>query len=177
LRKELKGNLGLFLVCAEITKRNLIALPTSRNTKGIDLIILDDETNRSVGLQVKCSDRNEYPVINSYWDNYKKEIQRKIISPFVFVDISDISNINNPKYFILSREETINVLTEVIEQYIARYLQKKNQTRDEVIRERKKAGKKKDVWVIKQELIKKYEGKWDTVLNILKKKSLTSGCT
>jgi len=165
LRKEIKGNLGLFLVCTEITKRNLIALPTSRNTKGIDLVVLNDESNKSVGLQIKCSDKKEYPVINSYWYDYKEEIRKKIISPFVFVDISDI---NQPRYFILSKKETVNVLIKTIEEYIGRYLQKTQKSIDEILAQRKKNKNRKDVWAIKQEWIEAYEDKWNTVLNIIK---------
>ncbi len=69
--------------------RNLIALPTSRNTKGIDLVILNDESNKSVGLQIKCSDKKEYPVINSYWYDYKEEIRKKII-PLLYLWIYQI---------------------------------------------------------------------------------------
>ena len=165
LRKEIKGNLGLFLVCTEITKRNLIALPTSRNTKGIDLVILNDESNKSVGLQIKCSDKKEYPVINSYWHDYEEEVRKKIIFPFVFVDISDI---NKPRYFILSKKEAVNILIKEIREYVNRYLQRTQNPIDEILAQRKQNKNRKDVWVIKQEWIESYENKWETVLSIIK---------
>jgi len=46
IEKEFKGNVGLFLVCAEFSKRNLIAMPTSRNTKGYDVVVLNPKTNK-----------------------------------------------------------------------------------------------------------------------------------
>ena len=101
IKKEFKGNVGLFLVCAELSKLNLIVMPTSRNTKGYDIVVLNPCTNKSVGLQVKCSDRKEFPIFSSHWKNYKEKIDEKILSPFVFVDISEI---NNPRYYILTRE-------------------------------------------------------------------------
>ena len=45
--RQFKGNLGMFLVCAELSKHNLIAMPTSRNTKGYDIVVLNPRTNRA----------------------------------------------------------------------------------------------------------------------------------
>jgi len=51
IKKEFKGSVGLFLVCAELSKQNLIAMPTSRNTKSYDIIVLNPDTNRSIGYK------------------------------------------------------------------------------------------------------------------------------
>jgi len=81
IKREFKGNVGLFLVCAELSKLNLIVMPTTRNTKGYDIVVLNPCTNKSVGLQVKCSDRKEFPIFSSHWKNYKEKIDEKILSP------------------------------------------------------------------------------------------------
>ncbi|MDD4877220.1 MAG: hypothetical protein PHQ86_08875, partial [Dehalococcoidales bacterium] len=102
IKPQFKGNIGIFLVCAELSKLNLIAMPTSRNTKGYDILVMNPETNKSVGIQVKCTDRKDFPILSSYWKNYEEEIQRKIICDFVFVDIADLKN---PGYYVLSVAE------------------------------------------------------------------------
>ncbi len=78
----------------------------------------------------------------------------------------DISDINQLRYFILSKKETVNVLIKTIEEYIRRYLQKTQKSIDEILAQRKK--NRKDVWAIKQEWIEAYENKWNTILNIIK---------
>ena len=140
IKKEFKGNVGLFLVCAELSKRNLIAMPTSRNTKGYDVIVLNPETNRSIGIQVKCSDRREFPVFSSYWKNYKEKIDEKVISPFVFADISDI---NNPAYYVLTKDEVKSLMEE-------------------------KNKKKPELWALKLSDVEKYKNNWNSIIDLLK---------
>ena len=77
LKKEYKGNVGLFLVCLEISKKNLIALPTSRNTRGLDLIVLHPDTNKAVGLKVKCSDQKKRKFWRRIGITTRKQCKRK----------------------------------------------------------------------------------------------------
>jgi hypothetical protein len=53
LEKSLVGACGVFHVSAELSRRGWIAMPTIRNTKGIDLIATKD--NRDVRIQVKTN--------------------------------------------------------------------------------------------------------------------------
>lgn len=39
LPKQVVGNVGLYYVCYELSKRGWNVLPTSRNAKGVDIII------------------------------------------------------------------------------------------------------------------------------------------
>jgi hypothetical protein len=99
IRREFKGNIGMFLVCAELSKLNLIALPTSRNTKGYDILLMNPDTNKATGVQVKCSDKRDYPVLSSHRGDYDSAIEAKVLCDFVFVDIADL---DKPGYFIVS---------------------------------------------------------------------------
>jgi hypothetical protein len=69
--REFKGNLGLYLVCVELSKLNLITMPTTRNTKGYDIMVMNPATNKATGVQVKCTDKKDFPVIASHWSDYK----------------------------------------------------------------------------------------------------------
>jgi len=165
IKKEFKGNIGLFLTCAEVSKMNLIALPTSRNTKGLDLIVLQPDTNKSIGVQVKCSNKREYPIFASFWHDYKEVIQEKIISPFVFVDISVIER---PEYFILSKNQITKEIQTKIQNYINKYIQRHNANVADIHIKEKNKTKKKDNWTIEHNQIEKYLAKWDSITDLIK---------
>ncbi len=165
IKREFKGNLGVFLVCAELSKRNLIAMPTSRNTKGYDVIALNPDTNISIGIQVKCSDKGEFPILTSHWSNYKEKIKEKIISPYIFVDIS---NLEKPNYYILTKEEMKNLMIERIESYIRKYQEKHNTTFEEMLKMEKETKRKPDVHVIKLKDIENYKDKWNSIIDLLR---------
>jgi len=163
-RPQFKANVGVFLVCAELSKNNLIAMPTSRNTKGYDIVVLNPETNKSVGIQIKCTDKKEFPIISTHWKDYEKKVEEKILCDFVFVDIS---NPDNPKYFLLSDEEMKNVLKSHIKKYLNEFKKRRDLTLEQLFDKEEKEKWKAQLWVIKLNEIEKYEGKWETIFNRL----------
>lgn len=52
---SLIGSAGVYYVCAELNMNGLIALPTVRNTKGMDIVVLNQEGSFLANLQVKTS--------------------------------------------------------------------------------------------------------------------------
>ena len=59
---QLVGNIGLFYVCYELSKRGWNCLPTTRNAKGVDLIIYSQDAKKHYTIQVKSlSKRNPIP--------------------------------------------------------------------------------------------------------------------
>jgi len=62
LPSQLIGNIGLFYVCYELSRKGWNCLPTTRNAKGIDSIIYDLNGERKFTIQVKAlSRRNPVP--------------------------------------------------------------------------------------------------------------------
>ena len=55
LSTQIIGNIGLFHVCYELSRRNLNVVPTSRNTKSVDVIVGNEDFSRHVTVQVKAS--------------------------------------------------------------------------------------------------------------------------
>ncbi len=51
----LSGVAGVYYVAAELSRRGLIASTTSRNTRGIDVLVSSQDASRQVGVQVKTS--------------------------------------------------------------------------------------------------------------------------
>lgn len=166
MKPQFKGNLGMFLVCAELSKRNLIAMPTSRNTKGYDIVVLNPETNAAVGVQVKCSDRKEFPILSSHWKDYREKIKEKITSPFVFVDISDP---DKPNYFIVSDEDLKSLLQSSIERYVSGLGQKRGLSWEEMLETERASKRKADLWVVRLSDIEAYKSRWEHITNRLQR--------
>ena len=54
LDRQIIGNIGLYYVCYELSKRNWNVLLTSRNAKGIDILIYDQSGKNTHTIQVKA---------------------------------------------------------------------------------------------------------------------------
>ena len=52
-RNQLVGNAGLYYVCYELSKRGWNAMSTSRNARGVDVVIYDQKGSNSHTIQVK----------------------------------------------------------------------------------------------------------------------------
>lgn len=60
------GNIGLYYICYRLSLYGWNVLPTSRNAKGIDIIIYSQNASRNETIQVKTlSKRNPVPLGNS----------------------------------------------------------------------------------------------------------------
>jgi len=55
LSNDLVRVAGVHYVVSQLSMRGLIAMPTIRNTSGIDILVTDPSTNASANLQVKSS--------------------------------------------------------------------------------------------------------------------------
>jgi hypothetical protein len=62
LKKSLVGACGVFYVSAELSRRGWIAMPTIRNTSGIDIVA--SKGDKTVNIQVKTNSygKAEYPL-------------------------------------------------------------------------------------------------------------------
>jgi hypothetical protein len=54
ISNQLVGNMGLYYICYELSKRGWNALPTSRNARGIDIVIYGQDAVRKYTIQVKA---------------------------------------------------------------------------------------------------------------------------
>jgi hypothetical protein len=70
--KALMGAAGVHFVASELSLRGLIALPTIRNTAGIDIVVVNKPGTWQANLQVKTSRSkvNFWPVSKNF-DNWK----------------------------------------------------------------------------------------------------------
>ncbi|MEG8946411.1 hypothetical protein [Rosettibacter firmus] len=92
---QIVGNMGLYYVCYELSKRGWNVLPTSRNAKGIDIVIYNQNAKRTHTIQVKTlSKKNPVPFGNNM-DN--------LIAEYVIIcrKVHD----DKPEMFIISSSE------------------------------------------------------------------------
>ena len=162
--QQFKGNLGLFLVCAELSKRNLIAMPTTRNTKGYDIIVLNPKTGKAVPLQVKCTDKKDFPILNTYWRDYEERLEETILCDFVFVDISAL---NQPNYCIVSDKNLKDILKSSIKGYANQYQRRHNLSWEELLETEERDKKKQNLWAVKLQQIEEFRDKWETITDRL----------
>ena len=54
INKQVIGNAGLFYICYELSKRGWNCLPTTRNAKGVDIVIYSQDAKKSYTIQVKA---------------------------------------------------------------------------------------------------------------------------
>lgn len=58
---QITGNVGLYYVCYKLSCLGWNVMPTSRNTRGIDIVAYDQSGKKFVGIQVKAlSKRDPY---------------------------------------------------------------------------------------------------------------------
>jgi len=93
--KSLTGSAGVHFVVAELSRMGYIALPTVRNTKGIDVIITNPDFSKTIVIQVKTCQK---PRKRPHW--LLNEKADKIKSRNFFYVLVDIMK-NNPDYYIV----------------------------------------------------------------------------
>ncbi len=94
---QLVGNVGLYYICYELSKRDWNVLPTSRNAKGIDIIIYSQDATRTHTIQVKTLSKKS-PVPGMKKDSLIAEyliVCRNVFDEKPEVFISKIADIKN----------------------------------------------------------------------------------
>ena len=83
LEKSLVGACGVFYVSAELSRRGWIAMPTIRNTKGIDIIA--SKGDKTVNIQVKTNSYGKpvYPLTQGN-ENLVSTFEQKTFGAFAF---------------------------------------------------------------------------------------------
>jgi len=110
---KLTGQIGEYLVCAELGKRDLIATPFAGNVPTFD-VLATDEFCRTVPIQVKTTRGDKWPTDARHWINiqYDKSTKtqknlgrQEIKNPnliYVFVAIANDDK-NKDRFFILTK--------------------------------------------------------------------------
>ena len=88
-RNQLVGNIGLYYVCYELSRREWNAMPTSRNARGVDIVIYNQKGTESHTIQVKSlSKRNPAPfgsTLNTLIADYIFIVNNAFDTPNIFI--------------------------------------------------------------------------------------------
>jgi hypothetical protein len=133
---KLTGQIGEFLVCAELGKRGLIATPFSGNVPAFD-VLAADELCRTVPLQVKASTGDNWIADARHWMNIEldeatgrqhfhgpKTIANSDLI-YVCVVLAPLNSSKRDRFFVLRKRD---VQTAIIENY-STWMSKRDWTR------------------------------------------------
>ena len=116
LNNKLAGQIGEYLVCAELGKRGFIATSFTGNVPEFDLIVADNDL-KTVAIQVKTSRGTNWPTSADKWIDveidHKQQCQvdkgdKEIENPnliYVCVALADPDTNERDRYFILLKSE------------------------------------------------------------------------
>jgi len=132
ISNDLVGIAGVHYVAYQLAMRGLIAMPTIRNTSGIDIIVTDPLTMKSANLQVKTSQKKV-----DFWPTSKPQkcIQGKNCF-YVFIRTMPVQKIF--QVFLEESEKVVSQVTKNVDDQIKRgrqpfpcwYLPKEKQKQD-----------------------------------------------
>jgi hypothetical protein len=92
---QLTGNVGMYFVCYKLSAMNWNSMPTSRNAKGIDILIYNKNASRKLSIQVKSlSSKNPVPLGNKL---------DHLFADFIIICINVFSE--KPECFIMTPSE------------------------------------------------------------------------
>jgi len=95
LPTQITGNAGLYYVCYELTKRGWNVLPTSRNAKGVDIVIYDENAERTHTVQVKALSKPDPVPLGNCLDH--------LIAEFLVVCLGPLGD--EPRVFVMRCSE------------------------------------------------------------------------
>ena len=94
LPNQVIGNIGLYYICYELSKRGWNVLPTSRNTRGVDLVIYNQNANIMHTAQIKTLSKKTPIPLGKNLDN--------LIAEFIMVCVLEAEK---PQVFVFTTEE------------------------------------------------------------------------
>lgn len=130
LSNKLAGQIGEFLVCAELGRRGLIATSFTGNVPEFDLIVADEALN-TVPIQVKTSRSGNWPTRADLWidilinDEEKAQIDRgdaEISNPeliYVCVSLAEVDSTDKDRFFVLCKSELQSICSTNYRQWMA----------------------------------------------------------
>ena len=116
INSKLAGQIGEYLVCAELGKRGYIATSFTGNVPEFDLIIAN-ENLKTIPIQVKTSRSENWPTRANLWlnieidDKEKKQVDKGnivISNPnliYVCVALAEIDTDKKDRFFILTKKD------------------------------------------------------------------------
>ena len=120
-KNSMIGNAGEYFVCAELCKRNILALITPKNNPLFDIVASDPEGKRSVRIQVKTMG-----ITNKQGWKLSVNMSQKRNNPKLFVVLVNMRDKKPNDYYIYKYDDFAQRVSEIYKEYIS--LKKKDGT-------------------------------------------------
>jgi len=113
-KNSMIGNAGEYFVCAELCKRNILALITPKNNPLFDIMASDPEGKRSVHIQVKTMS-----ITNKQGWKLGINMAEKCNNPKLFVVLVNMHDDKPNDYYIYKYDDLAERISEVYKEYIS----------------------------------------------------------
>ena len=133
MEKPLVGACGVFYVSAELSRRGWIAMPTIRNTSGIDIIAAKGEKDVNIQVKTNSYGKVKYPM--------SKSSEELIADNLYYVFVTLKGEYERPGFYILQSKLVANYIKESHEKF-ATLTPRRRLRRKETEEERKERRKK-----------------------------------
>jgi hypothetical protein len=138
----LAGVSGEYFVAAELSRRGYICSVTLKNTKGIDILVCNEDASKNLGIQVKTNQINKSEwVLN---EKCEKLNDKNIF--YVFVNLKSIDFL--PEYYIVPSKVVAKYTSTNHKKWLSEKGKKGQQRNDSTMRKFK-------------DIDKDYLGRWD----------------
>ena len=131
LSNKLAGQIGEFLVCAELGKRGLIATSFTGNVPEFDLIVANENLD-TAPIQVKTSRADNWPTRADLWiditidretkmqiDNGNKRIKNPDLI-YICVNLAELGSGKADRFFILKKSELQKICSKNYRDWMAK---------------------------------------------------------
>lgn len=113
-KNSMIGNAGEYFVCAELCKRNILALIAPKNNPLFDILASDPEGKRSVQIQVKTMS-----ITNKQGWKIGINMTEKCNNPKLFVVLVNMHDDKPNDYYIYKHDNLAERISEVYKEYIS----------------------------------------------------------
>jgi hypothetical protein len=124
----LAGVSGEYFVAAELSRRGYICSVTLKNTKGIDILVCNEDSTKTLGIQVKTNQINK----REWMLNEKSEKMVDTNIMYVFVNL--ISQDNLPEFYIVPSKVVSDYITTEHKKWLSTMGKKGQQHNDSSMR-------------------------------------------
>ena len=112
-KNSMIGNAGEYYVCAELCRRNILALITPKNNPLFDIVAFDPEGKRSVQIQVKTMS-----ISNKQGWKLGVNMAEKHNNPKLFVVLVNMHDEKPNDYYIYKYDDFAERVSEIYKEYI-----------------------------------------------------------
>ena len=113
-KNSMIGNAGEYYVCAELCKRNILALITPKNNPLFDIVASDPAGKRSVNIQLKTMS-----ITNKQGWKFGMSMAEKRNNPNLFVVLVNMHEDKPNDYYIYKYDDLAVRVSEVYQEYIS----------------------------------------------------------